>query len=644
MMRLAEGLVIAHAFLGASFLVAASAFPWFLQRGSTASAARSMMYLLCACTAGIAIIGLALFLLGVAGMLAPLPMLATFVALIVGCDLFWKQSPLRAQYWRARASALASCWDGPALAVYYVMLAIAIPAVIPNVGGDPIHYHVSYALDWAQRGSLVVDPYLRFPFYATNFSLLFAMLLALHAAPFLNFLVWSMGLLAALGVYAASREALETATRPFWAAVISLALTLAFAGSATFLRWNDTGYFDSGQAACALMSVLAMRLALIERCGKWLGAAVLAGAFLVGLKESYLLLLPVYFFACLYVARNVKMPPAKIVLVLAALLVFASPWYVRSAALSGDPVFPALNIALHGGDALISNLEWSDIQHDLSTPKSWRALVLLPWRAYARANTPEFREFGTTALMLALFVPGLVLFAVLCAGGRMEPGFALPIVFLSVLVGYWYASATYLRYSMIFYPLLAVCCAFLAAAVLKRRPALAPAFALLAVLAILPSPGSAEYYRDTFKNDYAMLPVRYTGDDSYLRLYEDGYIEEEFTTGVLRANGLQGPVYVVGGATEFHFRDRGIMSMGDWIGVSAYLRLFPAIQAGKAAPFVRSLRVQAVLVDPTFVIGGLDHAFEEQLSAAGFCSIPIPRSRYRLFVGRSCDRVRMPED
>lgn len=639
--RLCEGLIVAHLFLAMAFLVGAAAFPWFEGERDELTAAQGMLRVACTCGLGISVAGVALFALAQLQIFTPYAFGATFVIILMGCGFYWKRSPLRVSYWTVRARVLWEALDGPALLLYYVMLLVAVPCVIPNVGGDPIQFHLAYAQDWANAHGFTVDPYLRFPFYASYFNLFFAALLELHGWAFVNFLTWSTALLTALGLGSACSHLLR-ASAGRWYPVIAVAITCAVVLSPVFLHWGVTAYMDVQLGAMALLMTLCIEISVWDADPRWLFAAAVLGGYLIGMKSAFILFVPILAFAFFMAARHLSLQRRAAVALFALFVAVSAPWFVRNLVMSGDPVPPVVNIALHGNDGLITKQDWDGIKVDLQSDRSALGVLALPVRAFVNPLTSSFRDYGSSAIILMLYVPSIVLFLMFCAGQKIEPAFSIPVLLLTSFIGYWVFTASHLRYGLSLFPLLGLGCGLCLALLLRRFPRAVPLAACLAILSVLPARDGYQFYLDTAHKNYRFLSILFDDEDVYLRLHDPGYAEEEFIAQYYREHHLNGKVYALGGATTYFFRSHKIESVGDWIGPSGYFRLYHAADQRRTAWFLRDLGVQAVLIEPGFAFGGLDVPLERQLTASGFCKVVIPESAYAFLVDGPCDRRASP--
>jgi hypothetical protein len=629
--RFAEGLLMAHACACAAFLIGSVVFPWPKTRDASSSS-QIMLRVVCICALGYASIGFGSFVFAALGLFKLPIILIVYVLVLFGAAAFRRQYAWSPSFWSERLRLLAASWNVRLAIVYCAAIAIGLPAVLPNVGGDPIHYHLAYAQDWATTGSLVVDPFLRFPFWSNNFVLLYAIVLIFHGGPLLSFLTWSLGLLSALGVCALADDAIGEKRNAF-AGSIPVLIACALILSPMYIRWLDSAYMDVPAGAFAQFSFTCIYLAYRRRETFWLYGAAVTAAFLLGMKPSYILLAPLFVLSVAFAARNLHAGARTAGAAIVLLLVLASPWYARNLVMAGDPVPPTLNVAFHGNDGFISGAELRSIESDLNnTPRTPSSLVTVPFRAFLAPNNRTFREYGVSALLMLLFAPPLFLVLAFGRHTALERPTILCTWMLLYLSLYWLLSSSILRYSLLFFPLLALSVALCMAEVLRRYPKSAAALAALSLLACIPSPGSAIWYREEARVYYRHLAETYTSDDAYLRLNDNGYAEERATARIFHQRRMHGIVYALGGDMDYFFRQDGLKNAGDWVGPGGFFRLYQAVDAGKGAEFVRALGATAVVIDPQFVLGGLDKPFEKQLLRAGFCETRLGASRYRLYL------------
>ncbi len=636
--RLVEGLLVAHLLLAIAYLLGSNAIAF--ERREPASPADAMIRLVCTCALGFAFLGFGAFLIALVGLFNPACAIVLVLAIFAAGCVLTRRSPFERSYWNERWRDVFVACDVPHVVVYFAMLLVAFPAVnLANAGSDAIAFHWAYAVDFVQAGRLVVDPFLREPFYAQNDLMLIALPMLFRLDALLQFVPWTLGLLTALGVCAGVRDALG---RGVWPATIGVLLALGATYAPFYLRWMDSGFLDVALGLFALTSVLALRRAMREGATDWrwvMVAAVLA-AFLIGSKTSLLPFVFVFGVAFAIAARRLACTRAQVLTVVAALVILASPWYVRNLVLAGDPIAPWLNLKFHGSDGLVTATEWQQIVDDLNTDKQPGWLLTVPLHAFLTPDTKPFREFAINALILLLFVPSLVLFVLaIVLHRKVPPEIAYPIILLTVMIAYWLLSSTIVRYAILFYPTFALCLGLTIASLRVRMARFGPAFAVLFALAFVISPTAeaANFYSTFFINGVQNSPQYYTADAPFLSRFVDGYIEEQFVTRALHRLSTPGRLYLYANPIGYFYRRAGVESIGDWIGPAGTYRLLRAVDAHQTIAFLDALDVNSVVLDPKRVPAGLEVPIGRDLVAGGYCAIPIPDSRMSFYVRTAHD-------
>src|SRR6266566_1409337 len=197
--------------------------------------------------AGMALSGFGLLFLGFAHLLN---LFGIAIALVVEGVLFCLlkgENWLSWSFWQATLQRFVKAWTLPAFLIYLLFLVLGVPAVLPPTFTDSVTYHLAYAVDWANAGRIYVDPFLRFPYYANNFLLLYSALFVLKLGSYCHFLNWLCGLLTCLGVLAFFTPT-ETQSRPklshydFHPQQFLIPLCVAL--SPVFLRYLNVGIVD----------------------------------------------------------------------------------------------------------------------------------------------------------------------------------------------------------------------------------------------------------------------------------------------------------------------------------------------------------------------------------------------------------------
>lgn len=551
---------------------------------------------------GLALWGFGAFVLGLAGALTWWGMLALGVAFAICARCAYGPAYVTAAFWRAQLAQVGLAFGAVELVLYYTVLLAAVPAIFPAVDSDSVRYHLAYAADWAGHGRIYPDLFLRLPFYATNFLLIFTLFDVAHVPQYVHFATWLCGMLGVLAIRAAIGLIEDARPRP--ATVLgeasrtaaALALPLTFIISPVYLRWGATALVDVPIAVFAFVPVLCTAAALSKRLDlRW--AAVVTAAFFIGMKTSLIVFVPLMAgLVWAGIAASGGTRKARTV-ALAVLVIASSPWYVRNMIYDHDPVAPALNIALHRPDVTYSQEDAERNLADLQMDRSARALLKLPFTMWHDSGL--LREYGSIGLNLLLFVPLGALLVAAAAGVRDGRDRAVVAMCAAVAYGLAYCIATsyLLRYLLIVEPALAASIGALAWRLPDGRAAALGRIAVAAV-SVLPTPGSLPYYRLWFENRIRDVEPYYNNDDDYNRRMLAGWpeIKTVLSSAPFSGHGAHRPrVLLMQVEAEYYFRRAGIETVGDWFGPGRYEDLQIALDNDRLPHYISRFDIGAVI-------------------------------------------------
>jgi hypothetical protein len=589
------GLIVAHVTLAIAYL-AGSILRRPVER--TVESRTTTVELVISTGLGLAVIGLATFVLGIAGLLT-IPGLAAILIAIVCLGAVTKERVWEGRFWAQRLSDLGGAIRSPGLwLVWLIAVVLSFPAAQPQTAYDALFAHQVYALEWAQRHAIFVDLFRRFPWYASNWLLIDVWFYVLHLGDYVQFIGWATGALSAALAYGLTKERLARSPLADLAAGLA---TMPFLIAPFYLRWLNTGMIDAEIGFFFFLSVVVAARAAVSRSVSWPTVALIAG-FLLGMKPTLLAFFPV-FALLLVVAERRRFDgwrPAAVAVAVLALA--AAPWYVKNIIEDGDPMPPIFNLQVfHRADGTFSKIDYENIASDFHVDRAPAALLRLPISMFLKPETNEFREVGTTAEVLFIGIPFAVL--ALAAWRRRYDETAYWAAMLVFAFAYLVYTAYYARYVILFYPLLTAFNARMLIAGLgcfssQRFSYTSTGLAAASLLLAIPSPGGFSWLRQFYNVDYAYAGVLIPNKDAFLIKFLQGYTEEEAVSSWLRTHPSL-PKRVLAFRLEplaYYFAEHGIESIGDWVGPERYADLKTASLTDKVGEYIRRFNIAAILI------------------------------------------------
>ena len=637
--RVLEGLLVAHV-MWALFFVTGTMLDARKERvAGTWSDALLRLVLFSA--AGMAIWGFEGFALG---LLHGFTLAGLTVALLANVAVFAfvrGERPWAGAFWARRSRALARAARGPGAIVYVAALVLSVPAVIPDFSYDGVKFHLAYAYEWFRADHIFADPRMRFPYYAFNTEVLDTLMMVARAGRFVTFLSWLSGTLTALGVAAVlarldagaqtQRSPLERRAAGAVYAIIPFSLML----SAVFLRWWPTAMTDVTAALMFTTFATALSENALDFDGTWLRTALVCAAFLAGIKPSYLLFVPFVALALLITARRYGIARRTIALLLGSLLLLSSAWYLRNLIEDGDPVPPVFNLLLHGTDRYITAADWARVSADYAPPRTLAQWLRYPVDDFFDTQSSLFREYGVTAVVFFLY--GIVIAApVLLARRARSPSQAA----VASLFGWTALGLIYLigvsaltRYSLLIYPCVAVCAGtfILDAAALVPRGVLFAPFA--ALLTVIPTPASHEFYHEFYGVYYAGLQQILPDDQTALSRFVPGYPETYpiFGTPIIERYPT---VLLIEAPINYYVEMHDAQPLGDYAGIGRYADFAAAVDAGDARRYLDARAIGAIVVNRSVHLLVPDEIayLRRQIVPAGWRELPSSDAQFTVFL------------
>ena len=600
--------------------------------------------------AGMALSAFSLLALGFAHLLNAFAILIVF---LVEGVLFWRlkgDNWLSWTFWQQTLYSFISAWTFPALVIYLVFLVLAVPAALPLIfGGDSVTYHLPYAVDWANAGRIYVDPFLRFPYYANNFLLLYSALFVLKLGNYCNFLNWLCGLLTCFGVLAFFTDAKpeEHGVQPqrSWFQPHQFLVPLGVALSPVFLRWLNVATLDVPIGLFVLVPILCTYRTLSGQ--SFQRELVVTAAFCVGMKLTLIGHLPFFLFSLLFVSAH-RLPRRQIVLLSLVLVSLSLPWYVRNFIDCRDPIPPVLNFYFNHADPIFTK---ADSQIYAPAPGTTETrplhLLLLPFLFFSHPESPHFGEIGANAMILLLYGPILFLLGLRYLR-KMWPS-SKGINYLSASVVYlaipWLFSSTG-RHSLHWYPVLAGWLGIVISHLYYKAltvghslwhtqiTRLVTAVFCCSLLFPTPSLGFMQFYKGYFGTIASLFRQR-DNWQAYLREHLDGYSASQTVAASLLSNQKSNTKVLLfpgeGIGLAFYLRKEKIISVGDYFGPARFVDLHQGILNGNCLPYLTRFDISAVIFQPHRWPFFYDE-FRAQLKTYGFKEYRHPEDNVVIFL------------
>lgn len=318
-----------------------------------------------------------------------------------------------------RANTARAPWSYVERVAMIALALVALPALVaplaPPIAFDELMYHLPYARQVAQQGSLGIHDWLRYPWFPYNYNLLYAAALQLGDDVLPHFLNALAGALSVVMIYRLG--------------VLHASRLTGCIGAAIWLGLGDysNALIDMGVALFVLSACVALWWWRESEPGKpvhgglrWLGVAAFCLGLAGGSKYQALIFLPL---VTLFVVRHERGLKAW-ALVFVCFLVPCIYWYARNAIMTGDPFNPI-------GARVFGFTEW--------TPADYVQQV---------ADVRVHAELPNALIWSVFFAPFSVLWK-RSAAVRAAGWFCL----YSVVV--WVVTSRYPRYLTASFPLLA---------------------------------------------------------------------------------------------------------------------------------------------------------------------------------------------
>ncbi len=585
---------------------------------------------------GIALTGFVTFLLGLCHLISPVGAIL-WLAALVAAFAYLGDPPWKSAFWTARLGVWRTAASPGALLVYLAALPLAFFAARPDSGSDATTGYLVYATDWVRAHALTVDFHIRPTYYADNWILIDTWLVEFGRTDAAAMLSWLTGCLSLLGVFGYVLTTDERDGRPARRATVAIGL-LAVASlvlSPAFIRYVASALVDVPIGFMFFAAGLALVRAVRANGRSGVAELVACAAFFIGTKISLIVFVPL-FAAALAVLLHGRREPRRAAAVVAIFLALAAPWYVKNFIQAGDPISPVLNLALRGADPKWTRRDLAYVQSDLVANEGGpieRAEV--PFDIVLHPSERQFREAGTTFMMVLLVLPGSVLAFYLLRRRRGDVPLQAFAALLTFTIAYWMATSYVTRYSLEFLAAFTAFAAGLIALAARRGTYARWAAVACAALLALPSPGSAAFYGDIKSADDDFYN-NYVDHESWMLPRGPIYPEVEYVSALLhRAHREDLTVYRPNIETDrLAWTQRGITAVGDLIGPDRYAGFHRAIYDDMLGEYVERFHIGVFVIplqNPNMP-PGLQRRFDEEMRALRFRRVVLPDRPVALYI------------
>lgn len=308
----------------------------------------------------------------------------------------------RARHFKMRSPSRAE-WVGIVFGVPALIFTV-ISMMAPVTGWDATVAHLALPQDYAQQGYIAVDPGNVYSAYPQLVHALYAVSFKLGGYGTLHFLF--------LGGAVASILLLGHAIASRLAGVLAAVILL-----------TSPVFIDQGAAPGVDIPFLAFTLLALLCVWRWrqtaepswvLAAGMLAGSS-CGIRHTGLIVCVILILGILTMSRRDRIPATLFMIVITGLA--AAPWLIRTAIVTGNPVFPFLMDWFP--ESFVPHMAVSGLGiHESTQSFSWLEFLRFPWDIVMRPGDYDGWSKSPGGLVLILGVPGLLL------GGRAVRGLA----------------------------------------------------------------------------------------------------------------------------------------------------------------------------------------------------------------------------
>ena len=391
----------------------------------------------CSIAAGLGIIALVVFLIGINGLLFWWVLVFAIALLLMASVFILRHAdrPLN------RLQNIPGSYLLVALVGVLVIAPLFTLPLYPPTASDAITYHLAIAQHYAHTGSVQPTPQYRYVVFPQLVEMLFTAALMMGGDILAQCISLIFLLITALAVAAFVRRIGHGASS-YWGAalVLSNSALLVLAGVA---------FTDMALMAFVTLAVLSFERWCENKDDAWLVFSGLMTGCAAGTKYSALFFPLVLGGMSIVVSRQQRWVRPLLTITMSCIIT-ALPWYLYNAYHTANPVWPFFS-SLFGhaywNDADVQG-QAADLLTAYGTGTSMRALVLLPWNLFMHIE--YFHTDGELSMSLLIGIP-FALYEI------VQKAYARRIAVVALSFGlFWFYTAQILRYLIPVLPLVCV--------------------------------------------------------------------------------------------------------------------------------------------------------------------------------------------
>lgn len=506
---------------------------------------------------GLGVIAYGIFFLGLMGWLYRSLVVAGLVAGVAVCYPIWREwADIRhfaswKKIRRGNRLILAGI-------VGLLFLPVLLLPLYPPTQFDATMYHLTYAKIYVQEHGLIPTPNLRYIVAPQMNEMLYTLALLFYDDLLAHYTQFAQMLLTAMATIGFGKR-FFTSRAGWWGA--------GFWFSSPLIVWlGASAYVDIGAACDVFLGTYAFWVWLEKRNRSWLILAGVFGGLAIGVKLLGGFFVGLLGMVAIYQAIKARRYSWPIVFGGVALLV-ASPWLLRSAYYTGNPIYPLYHTAIvkfFGHSQAIPELEQNIFDEIFQTKYTYpiKDVLLVPWRL--AFSSGKYQAPAPLSLAYPLSLP-LILLAVLL-GARFRGLGLLVLAYLPL----WTYSLPDPRYLSLIMPFIGLITGASVEQLLRLLPwkesdRTRKALSIVGTL-LLCSLGSVYAGYRIFQQ--GVIPITRSARDRYLANRLPSYPL------YLRLNQLKGRDYTLYSLFDTqmsYFADGHFL--GDWFGPARYRKL-----------------------------------------------------------------------